>query len=706
MFRRGFKWRSVSCIILGLLFIGTILSARGSQASIQQVVDNNILEQGKPVERIISGNESHLYNIRLNSSQFLRLVVDQRGIELNCAVYNPSGEQLIEATTMNRQQGPKTIYILSELTGNYKLDLRPTEKDSKAGRYEIKIEESRLATSQDRNHMAARKAFAEGEKLRTLTTRDALLQALEKYETVLPHWQAIGDREGEAATLNGISAICFSFGENQKGLEYLAQALKIWRTLGNRYWEVATLNSMGNAYNLIGENQKALDYYSQALLLINAVGDRKGEAVTLNGIGKVYADLGENQKALDYYNQALVLRRSTGDRRGEGITLHNLGSIYDNLLDNQKALDLYAQAIDIFQAVNDPRGEASSLNNAGRIYVDIGQFDKALDYFNRTLKLRQSIADRRGEALTLNNIGYIYLLMSEKKENSTHFIGSAYTFSNHKQQALGYLNQALPIWRSLGESHEEAATLTAIANLYATLGDYQKAREYSSLAQSIKQKQTNSSEANPAKANVAISSTPLPPPPPPPAEPVTIAQNDNKQNDNKEPIAPADSTQDSQKGEKENGRPRFTQQKPPSSTVSPQDPPKVEKPQKIDKAEKLQKPAKVEKKTEKIDKTEAVEKAGKEDKPISTEGSPSTQNGKGKYAIQIGASPDKVGAENLLNQLRNVGIECYIVQANLSGKGTFYRVRTGRFERQEEAKKAALEMKSKGLIKDFFITSD
>src|SRR5207244_10959233 len=126
---------------------------------------------------------------------------------------------------------------------------------------------------QDKSYIAAQRVFAEGERLRAQGTKESLLGALDRYEAVLPHWRARGDKEGEANTLNSIGAVYISFGDNQRGLEFLDQSLQLWRTVGNRYWEVATLNSIGNVYNSIGNNQTPIDYNTHAIFTITTMGD-------------------------------------------------------------------------------------------------------------------------------------------------------------------------------------------------------------------------------------------------------------------------------------------------------------------------------------------------------------------------------------------------------------------------------------------------
>ena len=115
-------------------------------------------------------------------------------------------------------------------------------------------------------------------------------------------------------------------GELQRALEYFGQALPIAREVGDRAGEAVTLNNIGGVYHGLGEPRRALEYYGQALPIAREVGDRAGEAVTLSNIGGVYHGLGEPRRALEYYGQALPIAREVGDRAGEAATLNNIGA--------------------------------------------------------------------------------------------------------------------------------------------------------------------------------------------------------------------------------------------------------------------------------------------------------------------------------------------------------------------------------------------
>jgi CHAT domain-containing protein len=119
--------------------------------------------------------------------------------------------------------------------------------------------------------------------------------------------------------------------------------------VGDREGEAGTLNNIGKVYDSLGEKQEALKYYNQALALLRAVGDRGGEATALNNIGKVYYSLGEKQEALKYYNQALPLRRAVGDKGGEASTLFSMAVLQRKQGNLPQALTKIQAAIDIIE---------------------------------------------------------------------------------------------------------------------------------------------------------------------------------------------------------------------------------------------------------------------------------------------------------------------------------------------------------------------
>lgn len=64
-------------------------------------------------------------------------------------------------------------------------------------------------------------------------------------------------------------------------LGYHDQALPLLRAVGNRAGEATTLNNIGGAHQNRGDLETALGYHDQALPLLRAVGDRAGEGLPM-----------------------------------------------------------------------------------------------------------------------------------------------------------------------------------------------------------------------------------------------------------------------------------------------------------------------------------------------------------------------------------------------------------------------------------------
>ncbi len=99
------------------------------------------LQKGQFVESVLRAAEVHTYRIELDTGQFLRAVVDQRGIDVVVAVIGPDGQKIIEVNSPNGSHGPEIVTLEAPVTGIYHLEIRAFDKQVAPGRYEVKIEQ-------------------------------------------------------------------------------------------------------------------------------------------------------------------------------------------------------------------------------------------------------------------------------------------------------------------------------------------------------------------------------------------------------------------------------------------------------------------------------------------------------------------------------------------------------------------------------------
>src|SRR5262245_14414307 len=109
-----------------------------------------LLEQGHPIKRELSGGRQHSYWLKLAAGQFVKVIVEQQGIDVAVQVSGPDGAQIIEFDSEKRLQGQEQAPLAAEAGGDYQLVVQPKQRDAATGRYEIRIEESRAATEPDR----------------------------------------------------------------------------------------------------------------------------------------------------------------------------------------------------------------------------------------------------------------------------------------------------------------------------------------------------------------------------------------------------------------------------------------------------------------------------------------------------------------------------------------------------------------------------
>src|SRR5215813_11756046 len=211
-----------------------LVGARPAQASASErgaaprTQENISLEPGKPVERDLSGGQSHSYKITRISGQYLHIAVEQRGIDVALALFTPDGKMICEVDGEQAAVGAETISVIAEAAGAYRIEARSPEKTAKTGRYEIKIEELREATAEDKHRVAADALFREAEKLRQGTVEEKR-ESVEKYHEALELYRRAGDLSKEAATLNKLGMVHLLMGEMQEVLEKCNEALQLSR---------------------------------------------------------------------------------------------------------------------------------------------------------------------------------------------------------------------------------------------------------------------------------------------------------------------------------------------------------------------------------------------------------------------------------------------------------------------------------------------
>jgi CHAT domain-containing protein/tetratricopeptide (TPR) repeat protein len=424
-----------------------------------------LLTPGKPLTRELSAGEVHAYRVALDAGQYFQALAEQHGMDASVTLAAPDGRVLVRLDCRRRE--PTPVSIITDSSGDYRLEVRSLEERGTGGRYELRIAEIRSATATDEYRIAAERYFAEGERLLKDETEESSRSAINKYEAAASSWRAAGVRQEQGHALKRVGDIYFSLSEYPAAVSYYKRALSVSRETGDLRGEGEAANGIAYVYLTLGQNQKALSFCARALKLSRATNRRQTEAQAVNNLGEIRYGSGDLTGSVDYFQKSLSLWRELGDRRGQALALLNEGYTYSDLGQAREAFDSYKQALALWQAAHDRRGEGVTLAATGRLYSRVGESQEALDFFERATPLIRPTGNPVEEGKVLTGMAYVYGRVGQE------------------QRAIDFYEHALSLYRSAKLPDAEAATLYSAGKVYFSLGDSRKALEYHSRALSI-----------------------------------------------------------------------------------------------------------------------------------------------------------------------------------------------------------------------------
>jgi hypothetical protein len=197
------QWWVILAVVV--MFIGSPAVCVSASVAKQEAAQADVPELvvGTPQERELKGGERHVYRLVLAADQYLRLVVEQHGIDVVVRLFGPDGRQLVEMDSPTGTQGAETVSFIADVGGTYRVEIAPLEREAAPGRYIVRMEELRPATERDRTRIAAERAFAEANLLAAQQKEDSFRQAAAKYEEAARLYHTLGERGKEAVCLLG-----------------------------------------------------------------------------------------------------------------------------------------------------------------------------------------------------------------------------------------------------------------------------------------------------------------------------------------------------------------------------------------------------------------------------------------------------------------------------------------------------------------------
>lgn len=411
-------------IFLSILGLHVMFDTAASASNLQLTTASfsqsaTLLAPGEAVERELSGDAVHQYRFSLPAGHFLRLTIEQKGVDVIAVLFLANGEKVMVADYAGKQSLP-VIAANSEAQAIYRVEIR-SRLSGQSGRYLVRIEDQRPATPRDADRVNAERLVAEAMEAGRQNGQAGLRLAVEKYRLSLPLWRSFpvqrDDQSAEARTFYLMALRQQDLGEHQPALESYLQALELSRSIQDEEREHLALSALGTLYFELGDKRKAIDCYNSALNYSRSRSDRSNEAVALVNLGVAYKSLGENAKAMEQYQQALAVAQALGDRELQAAALTNLARLHDLTGERVAALKHYQQSLPLWRALGNAGGEAVTLKNMGALAEAAGQAEEALEHFRQALSLCQTTGDVTREAHIRGDLARV-------ERNLGNFVGS------------------------------------------------------------------------------------------------------------------------------------------------------------------------------------------------------------------------------------------------------------------------------------------
>jgi len=411
--------------------------------------------QGPPLagglvqERELRGGDTHVYPVDLQAGQFLRVKVQEQGIDVAVRLLDPAGGEVTGADSISigLANSLEDLAVLPQVTGRYLLEVGSQNRGARPGRYTLEV-------------AALRPTIGGEDALRTeavLAVWEAFHPAPETQalERALGLWERLGERRRMAEALFGLGELrSHRPDEFETAAKDFLRSAALWREQpdpGAKNWASSALNKSAGLLRALGRPGEARKRYEEALAITGSLDDAQIQAASLSNLALLAVEQGEFQQGITASLESLQKAREAGDRVAQIRTLNILGYAYDQLAEGQKALQSYQQALDLARATANAKLEATALNNLGETYLALGDWETALKHFRQALPVIHRLGDRSAEAKTLINAGQTFQRLKRFDEARKSF------------------DQALALARALKDPETQTFALAHQASLFVKL---------------------------------------------------------------------------------------------------------------------------------------------------------------------------------------------------------------------------------------------
>lgn len=231
--------------------------------------------------------------------------------------------------------------------------------------------------------------------------------AVDHVERSIQHFASLGDKRGEARSLNEFAWIKQLTHQQEDAYTYAMQALDL---LGDSDIERAmSYRALGMVANNRGEWSEAEAFHRQALAICELTDDKQKRAWSLQNIANSLRHQKKFLEAIEYYKIAISELERLQDNYRLGIAQIGLGAAYHHSQDYQSAILCFQNAEQIATPLHDNLQLAMVYANWGLAELALSLFDDAIDKFSLAVDLYGRVGDVVWELNAMDGLAQGYL---------------------------------------------------------------------------------------------------------------------------------------------------------------------------------------------------------------------------------------------------------------------------------------------------------
>lgn len=183
---------------------------------------------------------------------------------------------------------------------------------------------------------------------------------------------------------------------------------------------------LGEIFYRQGHAEKSYQNYQHALEIVNRTENHILKAECLEGLGQLASGQGEYDKAFEYNQKSLAIRQVIGDAQGIFHSLSNLGILRSRQERYQEALEYYEQVLDFRESTGDQHGMGKGNGNLGIIKsFHLEEYEQACGHFNQAIEIFRLLGEKWNHAFALSHRGYAEIQLG-KDEQAQHTLLQAF----------------------------------------------------------------------------------------------------------------------------------------------------------------------------------------------------------------------------------------------------------------------------------------